>query len=336
LAGRREAIVAIVVTGCAGFIGSHVARALLARGERVLGIDNFDPFYPATLKRANLDRLTAAGGPRFGFVEVDVADERALEAALRGAAFDGATVGGGGGAGVIHLAAKAGVRPSVDDPAGYARANVVGTASVLKVASALGLRRAVCASSSSVYGNCPTAPFHEELDVDRPISPYAATKRAGEILAWTHARLTGMPVAMLRFFTVYGPGQRPDLAISLFLRAAAEGRPIGVFGSPESERDYTYIDDIVAGVLAAYDRIDAHGYRVWNLGGSRPVKLAGLLELVERVTGRPLLRRAEPPRAGDVERTWADLTRARAELGFDPRTGIEQGVARQWAWMSGT
>jgi UDP-glucuronate 4-epimerase len=307
----------IVVTGAAGFIGSHVARALVARGARVLGVDNFDPFYAREVKERNLARVSGA----FECVELDICDEAGLGALLRGARPEG----------VIHLAARAGVRPSVADPVGYAHVNVTGTASVLRAAERSGCERVVIASSSSVYGNNAKAPFSEEDAVEAPISPYASTKRACELLARTHQHLTGMPTACLRFFTVYGPGQRPDLAIAKFMRLIREGRPITMYGDGSMSRDYTYIDDIVAGVLSAWDRIDGFGFRVWNLGSDRPVRLDELIGQIAQVAGvRPRVERADPP-PGDVERTWADLTRARAELGYAPATDRLEGLARQWA-----
>lgn len=315
----------VLVTGAAGFIGSHVCEMLLARDPacRVVGLDNFDPYYPRAMKEANLAEVRRVGGERFEFAECDIADAAAVRALMERTR----------PAGVIHLAAKAGVRPSIEDPAGYSRANVLGTSVVLEEARRAGCGRMVVASSSSVYGNCPTAPFHEELDVSRPISPYAATKRACELLCFTHHHLTGMPTACLRFFTVYGPRQRPDLAIMLFLRRIAKGESIRVFGDGSMSRDYTYIVDICRGVLAAYDRVPAHGYRVWNLGGNSPVRLDAMLETIATVVGRkPVIERA-PAQPGDVERTWADLSRSGAELGYAPGTGFEAGVRLQWEWL---
>ncbi len=234
---------------------------------------------------------------------------------------------------LIHLAAKAGVRPSIADPAAYARANVLGTSVVLAAAAAHGCGRAVIASSSSVYGNCPTAPFHEELDVNEPISPYAATKRACELLAYTHHALTKMPTACLRFFTVYGPRQRPDLAISQFLSRISRGEEIQVFGDGSTSRDYTFVADIVAGIIAAHDRIDQFGYRVWNLGNSTPVSLSDMIATISRVVGREATIKRLPMQPGDVDRTWADLTRVTKELNYRPTTAFEAGVRRQWEWM---
>lgn len=317
----------VVLTGAAGFIGSHVAMALVGRGVRVIGVDNFDPFYDESAKLANVRAIESAclapNTGTFELVRLDLADEPAVAGLF--ARQDLAHR-----AGVIHLAGKAGVRPSVDDPVGYARANIMATSVVLAQAHRHGLKRVVAASSSSVYGNCPVAPFHEELDVSRPISPYAATKRACEVIGFTHHHLTAMPTAMLRFFTVFGPRQRPDLAIALFMRLARAGGVIPVFGDLNSSRDYTFVDDIVDGVLRAYERIDAHGYRIWNLGNSSPVTLRDMLATIERVVGTPMRLDPRPARAGDVERTFADLSRARTELGYAPATSFLVGVQRQW------
>lgn len=305
----------IVVTGSAGFIGSHVVRALLARGDRVVGIDNFDPFYDVSLKRAN---VAAAG--EHELVEADLCDAGAIRRVLERARPEG----------VIHLAAKAGVRPSIKDPIGYARVNVLGTQVVLEESARAGATRVVLASSSSVYGNNRKIPFAEDDPVDAPISPYAATKKACELIAHAHHAITKQPVACLRFFTVYGPRQRPDLAIATFMRRIAAGEEIEMFGDGSMSRDFTYIDDVVAGVLAAYERIPAYGYRVWNLGSDRPVRLDAMVGAIGRVIGRePRIRRMPAP-PGDVERTWADLTRASAELGYRPRTPFEDGLRRQW------
>jgi UDP-glucuronate 4-epimerase len=314
----------VLLTGAAGFIGSHVAEALLARGGRVIGLDNLDPYYPVRLKQENLASIRArdAAGT-FRFVEGDICDAVAMNDL-----FSEHKPGL-----VIHLAAKAGVRPSVADPVGYARVNVLGTSILLDAARAAGAERFVMASSSSVYGNNKVAPFAEHHDVSQPISPYAATKKACELIAHTHSRLYHMPTACLRFFTVYGPRQRPDLAIRLFMERIARGDSIPVYGSLEASRDYTFIDEIVTGVLAACDRIPSHGYRIWNLGSRSPVSLQEMIDTIARVVGKPARLDRQPPRAGDVERTFADITRSREELGFDPQMRFEEGVRRQWEWM---
>ncbi len=316
----------VLLTGAAGFIGSHVAEALLTRGDRVIGYDNFDPFYDHELKLRNLAEVRATAkrlAGDFDFVQADLNDDvllRDIFARFRPT-------------GVIHLAAKAGVRPSLDDPMGYMRANVLGTTAVLEAAKAAHCSRIVMASSSSVYGNNAVVPFSEDHDVSQPISPYAASKRAVEAIAYTHWHLTKMPTACLRFFTVYGPRQRPDLAIRLFLQLAAKGLPITMYGTGESSRDYTFVDDIVRGVLAAYDRVPQFGYRVWNLGGSRPTSLASMIQTIAHVVGKQVHVDHRPARPGDVQQTFADTTRSAAELGYAPRVSFEEGVRRQWAWM---
>jgi UDP-glucuronate 4-epimerase len=308
----------IVVTGSAGFIGSHVVRALVERGERVVGLDNFDPFYETALKRANVAAAGEAGGHEL--VEADVCDADAVRAVLTRVK----------PLGIIHLAAKAGVRPSLRDPAGYARVNVLGTQVVLNEAARAGVSRIVLASSSSVYGNNVKAPFSEDDPVDAPISPYAATKKACELIAHAHWSMTKMPTACLRFFTVYGERQRPDLAIATFMRRISRGEEIEVFGDGSMSRDFTYIGDIVSGVLAAYDRIPRHGYRVWNLGSDRPVRLDAMIAGIARVVGREPVVTRKPMQPGDVDRTWADLARSRAELGYAPTVSFDEGLARQW------
>lgn len=314
----------VLVTGAGGFIGSHVVERLLASGRDVVGVDNFDPFYARGLKEANLEACRGTAdrlGCRFDFHAIDFCDAAALGSALKGVR------------GVIHLGAKAGVRPSIEDPGGYVRANLVGTTAVLQEAHRAGCDRVVVASSSSVYGNAEKVPFSEEDRADQPISPYAATKRSCELLGHAHHHLTGQPVAMLRFFTVYGPRQRPDLAISLFMRRIAAGETIRLYGDGKSSRDYTFIDDIVTGVMASYERISDFGYRVWNLGSDRPTALDELVRTIAEVVGRePVIERA-PMQPGDVERTWADLSRVKAELNYNPATRLRDGVASQWDWM---
>lgn len=313
----------IIVTGAAGFIGSHLAQSLIARGAQVLGLDNFDPFYDLSIKQANQAATHAAAqtGPgSYTFAEVDLAEPDAFGIAAEGFRPTG----------VIHLAAKAGVRPSIEDPAGYCRANVTGTSEVLNASAALGCGRVVIASSSSVYGNSTAVPFSEEDTAAEPISPYAATKRACELLAHTHHHLTQQPVSCLRFFTVFGPRQRPDLAIAKFMRRIANGETITMFGDGSTSRDYTYIADIVAGIIAAYERTPDFGYRVWNLGSDRPTRLDDLIRLIAEVVGREPIIEQTGMQPGDVNRTWADLSRARAELGYAPSTAFAEGLEAQW------
>jgi UDP-glucuronate 4-epimerase len=315
----------IMVTGCAGFIGSHLCESLVALGARVIGVDNFDPYYGRERKEQNLESIRAAdSNGRFGFRELDICDLDALSDAMR--SIDAT--------GVIHLAAKAGVRPSIEDPGGYARANVLGTQSVLSAASGCGCERVVCASSSSVYGNNTKVPFAETDAVNHPISPYAATKVSCELIAHAHHHLTNLPIAMLRFFTVFGPRQRPDLAMSLFLDKISRSETINRFGDGTTSRDYTFVGDIVAGIVRSYERIDGFGYRIWNLGGDHPTTLNELIATVGEIVGKEPVVNEMGMQAGDVERTWADLSRSRDELGYSPSTSVRDGLIAQWAWMN--
>lgn len=314
----------VVITGVAGFIGSHLSESLLSRGVRVVGIDNFDPFYDASLKHENLREIRAhERGDAFEFIEADIRDEAAMVETLERTRPSG----------VIHIAARAGVRPSIEDPVGYADVNVRGTSVMLEAARRAGAGRILIASSSSVYGNNEKAPFSEEDQVEHPISPYAATKRACELIAHSHWHLTGMPTACLRFFTVFGPRQRPDLAIRKFMDMVSRGEPIPFFGDGSTSRDYTFIDDIVRGVLGALDHIDEHGFRIWNLGGSSPVSLSEMVRTVGEVVGREPVIDRQAMQPGDVDRTWADLGRSGRELGYAPTTSLADGMRTQWAWM---
>jgi len=309
---------AVLVTGAAGFIGSHLSEALVARGRTVVGYDNFDPFYPREVKEQNLAGLAAES--RFRLVEGDILDRDRLTAAFRD---HGVTQ-------VVHLAALAGVRPSIQDPYRYQLVNVLGTANLLEAAREFRVDRFLFGSSSSVYGNNTKVPFAEDDPVDHPISPYAATKKAGELFCHTYHHLFGLPVTCLRFFTVYGPRQRPDLAIAKFTRLIDEGRPIPYYGDGTTRRDYTYIDDILAGVLAALDR--PAPYRIYNLGESETTSLMDLVALIEGALGKKAAIDRQPPQPGDVEVTYADISRARAELGYAPTTPIARGVPRYVAW----
>lgn len=320
---------AFLVTGAAGFIGSHVVDALLAGGHRVTGLDNFDDFYPRAVKERNLAGALAADA--FQLVEGDVRD-----AALLAGLLQGDTV-------VVHLAARAGVRPSILHPELYASVNVVGTATVLEAAHLAGARRVVVASSSSVYGDGAPAPFSEEWPALAPISPYAATKRAGELLCAAYAHLYPVRIAALRFFTVYGPRQRPDLAIHGFTRRIAAGEPVAFFGDGSSERDYTYIDDIVSGVLGAVawtapEAGPAGTLEIVNLGESRTTRLDRLVELIaaalaaEGLPAAPVLER-RPAQPGDVRRTCADVAKARRLFGYAPATTVEEGIPRFVRWF---
>lgn len=307
----------VLLTGAAGFIGSHVAEALVARGHDVVGVDNFDAFYPRPVKEQNLEQLRRS--PRFRFVELDIA---------RGdLSFEDATA-------VIHLAAKAGVRPSVEQPAAYCEANVTATARILDGARRAGVRRVVLGSSSSVYGDTTPAPFREDATAVEPISPYAATKRATELVAHAFAHLFAMRIACLRFFTVYGPRQRPDLAIHRFTDLVARGQPIRMHGDGSSERDYTYITDCVAGVLSALEWTDRPGAACEpiNIGGGERVRLDRLIGLIADAVGRPATIERHPDQPGDVRLTAADLGRAERELGYRPQVGIVEGLRHFVRW----
>jgi|SRR6185295_12320635 UDP-glucuronate 4-epimerase len=313
----------VVVTGAAGFIGSHVCEALIAQGQQVVGVDNFDPFYPRAIKEGNLKSLRSH--PAFRLVEADVARD-ALP-------MDGV-------AAVLHLAAKAGVRPSLEAPAAYAEANVTGTARVLDAARRAGVGRVVFGSSSSVYGDATPAPFAEDAPALEPISPYAATKRAAELLAHAFAHLYPMRIICLRFFTVYGPRQRPDLAIHRFTDSIARGHPVRMHGDGSSERDYTYISDCVDGVLAALARTEAAGaagsVELLNIGGGERVRLDRLIALIARALGREARIERHPDQPGDVRLTDADLHRAERALGYRPRVGIEEGIRNFVRWYEET
>ena len=307
----------VLVTGAAGFIGSHAAEALLDRGYEVVGVDNFSDFYDRSWKEANLKCV----GGRLKLEELDIADGpriAALISKLKPVA-------------ILHLAAMAGVRPSIERPAHYCRVNIEGTANLLQAAVENKVGKFLFASSSSVYGNASRVPFSEEDPVDEPISPYAATKRSGELLSHTFWHLYKLPIFCLRFFTVFGPRQRPDLAIHKFTRLITDGKPIPVFGDGSTSRDYTFVEDIVAGIMSALDHCDR--YRIYNLGGNDPVTLKSLIEGIEIAIGRKAIIQRQPTQPGDVERTYADLTRSKAELGYQPRTSMTEGLKKFAEWF---
>ncbi len=310
----------VLVTGGAGAIGSHVVDALLARGDRVAVLDSFHEFYPRARKERNLAAARAHAGFA-GLFEGDIRDS-----AFVAKAFADFTPQG-----CIHLAARAGVGPSLGDPVGYADVNLLGTAVVLNAAATAGVERLVFASSSSVYGERPRGAFTEDMPTDRPLSPYAATKRGGELLCHAAHASTGMPVTCLRFFTVYGPRQRPDLAIHAFARRILDGRPIPLFGDGSVERDFTYVGDTVDGVVRALDR--ARGFEIYNLGRGKPVTMNDTIAALERACGRSAEREILPAQAGNVPRTWASIARASADLGYRPTVDLEQGIARFVDWL---
>lgn len=309
----------ILVTGGAGFIGSCLVDRLLAAGGAVAAVDNFDPFYAPEVKRRNL--AAASRSPRFTLVEGDIRDADLLESAFSRLRPER----------VVHLAARAGVRPSIQDPAGYADVNVTGTARVLEAARRHGVRRFVFGSSSSIYGACREVPFREDARVDHPVSPYAATKKAGEELAYTYHHLYGMEISCLRFFTVYGPRQRPEMAVHNFTRLIETGQEVTIFGDGNSSRDYTYIDDILEGVTAALEK-PLSGWSVYNLGESATTRVGELLALIEQALGKKARVRHVPEQPGDVPVTFADLTRARRDLGYSPQVPLGEGVPRFVEW----
>lgn len=317
----------ILVTGVAGFIGYHVAEALLERGERVLGVDNMNAYYDTKLKQARLHRLERH--PAFRYVFADLGRAPALHAAVQRQR-DEIT-------GIIHLAAQAGVRHSIDHPTDYVGPNLSGHLNILELGRHLpNLAHLVYASSSSVYGKSRRVPFAIDDPVDSPTSLYAATKRADELMSISYAQLYHLPLTGLRFFTVFGPWGRPDMAYYRFTQAILAGEKIEVFGDGSVERDFTYIDDIVAGVLASLDRppdrIQAMPHRLYNLGSDRPVSLNHLIDLVEQACGQKAVRNIQPPAAGDVPATWADLTLSRADLGYEPKTSLAEGLEKFVAW----
>lgn len=317
----------ILVTGAAGFIGFHVSKALLARGERVVGIDNVNDYYDVTLKEARLKELGAL--PGFAFMRRDIAEEGALLGLAE--AHPGITR-------IVHLAAQAGVRYSIQNPGAYIHANIQGHYRVLELARRLeGLEHLVYASSSSVYGGNTKLPFSVEDRVDRPISLYAATKRADELIGHAYSHLFGIPATGLRFFTVYGPWGRPDMAMFVFTKALYEGRPLRLFNHGNMKRDFTYIDDAVAGVLAALDRPpNRHSdapHRLYNIGNHCAEELRRLVSLIERETNRKAIVELAPMQPGDVAETYADIEASTRDLGFTPRTTIDEGVPRFVAWF---
>ncbi len=314
----------VVLTGGAGFIGSHLAEALLRRGVELTIVDKLDAFYSPAWKKANLEEIRRAG--HYEFADADICSTERMREVMARARPEA----------VIHLAARAGVRPSIEQPLLYESVNVGGTLNLLELCREFGVGKFVFGSSSSVYGATSRTPFSEDQVELRPLSPYAATKLAGEMLSYTYAHLFSLPVVCLRFFTVYGPRQRPDLAIHKFTALMEAGKPVPIFGDGSTGRDYTYVDDIVAGVLAAldYQPQPANGvaFEVFNLGNSRPVKLTELVELLERVTGRKALRDQKPLQPGDVPLTWADISKAGRLLGYRPVTRLEEGLKRFLAW----
>jgi UDP-glucuronate 4-epimerase len=326
----------VLVTGAAGFIGYHVAERLLARGDEVVGLDNLNPYYDPSLKEARLARLRPQAS--FRFERLDLADRAGMDALFRAGRFER----------VVHLAAQAGVRYSVENPGAYADSNLTGTLHVLEGCRHHGVQHLVFASTSSVYGANTKMPFSVHQNVDHPLSFYAATKKANELMAHAYASLYRLPVTGLRFFTVYGPWGRPDMALFLFTRDILAGRPIDVFNYGNHRRDFTYVDDIAGGVVAALDHVAAPDpqwdgdapdpatssapYRLYNIGNNRPVELMRYIEVLEQCLGRKAERNLLPLQAGDVPDTWADAEDLVRDVGYRPSTPVEEGVAKFVAW----
>jgi UDP-glucuronate 4-epimerase len=328
--------VKVLVTGAAGFIGLHTAKALLARGDEVVGLDDLNAYYDPALKRARLAILERE--PCFRFVKADIADRSAMQELFERERFDR----------VVHLAAQAGVRHSIQNPHAYVQSNVNGFLHVLEGCRAQRLEHLVYASTSSVYGANTHLPYSERQNVDHPLTLYAATKKANELMAHSYSSLYGLPTTGLRFFTVYGPWGRPDMALFLFTRNILAGRPIEVFNQGHHQRDFTYVDDIVAGVVAALDRVAAADpswsseapdpsassapYRIYNIGNQRPVSLLRYIEVLEHCLGRKAEKHLVPMQLGDIQDTWADVDALAREVGYRPSTTLEQGVQRFVEW----
>lgn len=324
----------VLVTGAAGFIGYSLAQALLARGDIVVGIDNLNDYYQVSLKRDRLAVLQAAGGNRFTFLHQDFSDMAALTAALDDIAFDR----------IVHLGAQAGVRHSIENPHAYAQANLVGHLNVLELARHRGVEHLVYASSSSVYGGNTKLPFALEDRTDHPVSLYAATKRADELMSETYAHLYRLPQTGLRFFTVYGPWGRPDMMMWLFTQRILAGQPIQVFNHGDMYRDFTYIDDVISGLVACLDSAppddgevkpggSTKPHRLYNIGNSRPEHLMKVVELLEAECGKKAQIEFLPMQPGDVHKTYADIAPISRDLGYAPATSIEAGVPRFVAWF---
>lgn len=310
-----------MITGVAGFIGSNLAATLLKNGHAVTGIDNFDTFYDPAIKRKVVGRLKEH--PAFSITEGDIRDRKALDDFLAAEKPDV----------VIHLAARAGVRPSIEQPELYYDVNVTGTLVLLEAMRAAGIKDMLFASSSSVYGNNKKVPFSETDAVDNPISPYAATKKTGELLCYTYHHLYDFNIFCLRFFTVYGPGQRPEMAIQQFGRKITEGTPITLFGDGTTRRDYTFIEDIVAGIMSSAEKLK--GYEILNLGNSDTISLIDLVRGIEETLNKKAIIEWKPMQPGDVEITFADISKAKKLLGYSPDYPVKKGLKRMFSEQSG-
>lgn len=311
-----------LITGGAGFIGSSLADSLLEKGQRVVVVDNFDDYYDPKIKRQNV--VSHLGKSNYKLYEADITDLDAMENVFKENKIDR----------IVHLAARAGVRPSLENPIGYAVTNVVGTNVILELARKYGIKKLVLASSSSVYGNNKKVPFSEEDNVDKAISPYAASKKENEVLAHVYHAIYNLDIILLRFFTVYGPRQRPDLAINKFVSSIEKDLPIELYGDGHTYRDYTFIDDIVNGIELSLDYLNKHHrvYEIINLGSNNPIKLIQMIETIERVLGKKAKINHLPMQLGDVDRTYADITKANKLLGYKPSISFEEGVKAFVRW----
>ena len=307
-----------LVTGAAGFIGSHLCERLLTESWVVVGVDNFDDFYDPQIKHFNISDCLK--NKNFQLIEADIRDNAAMYQAIK----DGVDI-------IVHLAAKAGVRPSIEKPLLYADVNVNGTTVLLEAAKENKVSKFIFGSSSSVYGNNEKVPFSEDDNVDFPISPYAATKKACELICHTYHHLYGIDITCLRYFTVYGPRQRPDLAIHKFAKLIEQGKPIPVYGDGTMSRDFTYIDDIINGTIAAMQKCS--GYSIYNLGESQPITVNDLIIEIEKALDKKAIREYMPTQPGDVERTYANITKAAKDLGYNPSTTIQDGLAKFTNWL---
>lgn len=312
----------VLITGCAGFIGSHLTERLLSDNHIIIGIDNFDEFYPKKIKERNISSFINANN--FNFIEMDMLNKGKLFQIFSENNFDL----------VIHLAAKAGVRPSIIDPVSYFNVNVQGTINILEAMKMYQVERLIFASSSSVYGNNKKIPFSEEDNVDFPISPYAASKKSAELIISTYYQLYGIKSALLRFFTVYGPKQRPEMGMSQFIDKIYQEIPIDLYAEGKSARDYTYIDDIIDGIIqvSKYD----FKYDIFNLGNSNPIMLIDVIKEIEKITKKKAIINLKPSQTGDVDITYADISRSHIKFGYSPKTNLYEGLRRQYEYYLST
>ena len=312
----------IIVTGCAGFIGSHLCERLLKDGSFVIGIDNFDPFYSRSVKEKNINKFR--NNTNFKFLEFDLSNKEDLYKLLKGTKVDL----------IIHLAGKAGVRPSIENPESYIRANIISTQNILSFMKDNGIKKLAFASSSSIYGNTKDTPFNEEQNVNKPISPYAFTKKACELLNYTYHALYDIDILNLRFFTVFGPRQRPDLAIHKFTKLIINNQEIPMFGDGTTSRDYTYFEDTINGICLSAEYLFNHKnvYEIINLGNNHPVKLLYLIATIEKATGKKAKIKQLPMQSGDVDITYANIDKAKKLLGYQPKYSFEEGINNFVIW----